>query len=55
MTVADVARVLKLGTDRVRQLDDRLRPVRLDSDDGPRRYAPADVERVMRERERSRR
>jgi hypothetical protein len=50
MTVADVARVLGVGPDRVRQLDGELRPVRLDTAGSPRRYDPSIVERVLRDR-----
>ena len=43
MTTADVARALKLSVERVRQLDEQLKPAR--GPNGQRRYDPADVER----------
>jgi len=44
LNVRDVARLLGVSTDRVQQLDDALCPVR--EQNGWRRYAPEDVERV---------
>lgn len=44
LTVRDVAAILVMSTDRVKQLDDELHPVR--EPNGWRRYAPEDVERV---------
>ena len=43
MTTADVARALGLSVERVRQLDEQLKPTR--QANGQRRYDPADVER----------
>lgn len=43
MAIGDVARVLGVGPDRVRQLDDKLRPIRLPT--GARRYDPRLVQR----------
>ncbi|HYD83755.1 MAG TPA: MerR family transcriptional regulator [Opitutus sp.] len=48
LTIGDVAKALGLSTARVNQLDAVLRPVRREN--GHRRYAAADVERLMKER-----
>ena len=51
MTVADVARVLELGPDRVRALDSELAPIRLPN--GHRRYSVEAVERYASKRRRA--
>lgn len=48
MVPGDVARALGVTVRRVRQLDDELHPVQLDS--GHRRYNPAVVARVAKRR-----
>lgn len=48
MTTADVARALSLSVERVRQLDDQLKPTR--QENGQRRYDPRDVETFARGR-----
>lgn len=50
MTTADVARALGLSTERIRQLDGDLAPVR--SGNGQRRYDPKDVEAYAKRRAR---
>ena len=47
LTVGDVARMLDVSPDRVRQKDDELEPVRVR---GQRRYDPQVIARVMAER-----
>lgn len=49
MITGDVARVLGVSTERVRQLDEQLQPVRVGN---ARRYDPAVVDRVAKSRER---
>jgi hypothetical protein len=51
MTTADVARVLDLGNDRIRQLDDELEPIRLPN--GARRYDPRRIESFAKKRARN--
>jgi len=51
MTIGDVAHVLGVTSDRVRQLDSSLHPVRR-AGNGQRRYDPAVVERIAKERTR---
>jgi hypothetical protein len=51
MTVADVARVLGVGADRVRQLDELLKPTRAGANQ--RRYDPAQVRKALSVRGRS--
>ena len=50
MSVADAARRLGVSTERVRQLDDVLKPVRVGSS-RIRLYDPAEVDALARERE----
>lgn len=52
LTIHEVARELGLSTDRVRQLDDELRPVRVGTI-RMRLYSVAAVERVRAKREAS--
>lgn len=49
MPIADVAQVLGVSTNRVRQLDDELEPIRVGRF---RRYEPRRVEAVAKARER---
>jgi DNA-binding transcriptional MerR regulator len=48
MITGDVARVLGLSVDRIKELDDELQPIRLPN--GHRRYDPAIVARVAERR-----
>jgi len=53
MTTAQAARVLDLCVERVRQLDDVLKPVRTGGRRGHRRYDPAAVTCIAEERART--
>jgi hypothetical protein len=48
MVTGDVARVLGLGTARVRQMDEVLKPIVLAN--GERRYDPKTVKQVLKQR-----
>lgn len=50
MTTADVARALGLSVERIRQLDEQLKPSR--AANGQRRYDPKDVEAYAKRRAR---
>jgi DNA-binding transcriptional MerR regulator len=50
MTTADVARALGLSVERVRQLDEQLRPVRREGTQH-RRYDPARVQKLADQRD----
>ena len=51
MPIADVARAAGISTERVRQLDDELKPVRLPN--GHRRYRASAVEALIAKREKA--